>query len=768
MSAPDRSPQVERGLTLEGEMLPNRRYTLTCLIATMAFASAALLLTGRSWSSLAPLFLSTPPPQTLPAGAATVSLTGGFPSDTSLWLAPEPSIRSAVTSTLATCGLPQHFVVRGDRIYVANGPSGFLTITGQSSVTPRVSGALVTEGQGVAVALLRNVALLAAGSGGLQIIDIRDDQAPRLLARLPEVAPAIGIAQSGNIAYIASGKKGLHVVDLADPRHPRVLARIADLGPIHKVASDGELLVAALARNEGLAIFEISNPGRPRRLAVLPLPGRAVLALALREQTALVATTSKSANLLQSVDLAHPAQPRVASSLPLDGFPLGMAWTDERATVALGTNGMRSFELDAAQRLHPAEAIGAKVNTRFAVPQGDVLWVADGRGELLRIDPGPAVALTPRTILPALRPGTKPVVTSQLILSDDATGLVIYARGEQNAPPTLLSRLPVAGQIAHLLLVDQLLFLGIVADRTDNAGKLLIVDISSPAAPRIAAELPLAQTPLPVGVFDKTLVLGESLYLSTATTPPWWSKPSRLLFIDISSPENPSIHSIYPLETGVSGIALSGGQLALMQSDGRFQIIDATTAATPEVVATLQMPWLHAAAWHGVVSIVVKNRVAFVSSSLSGIEVIDLREPDQPRHLGRIDTPAPTVSMTLEGNLLFADILKQGLLVVDLKQPLEPQTLGLIPLPGMTRHLLAQGGRLWYVIRQAHGLWSMPLPQRLRSTIAESGSVITGSAPGAEDGPWRFWLVNEDERIDGAGVTWIGDVLQGGDSGQKR
>lgn len=752
-------------------MLPNRRHTLTCLIATLAFASAALLWTGRSWSSLTPLFLSAPPPQTLPAGVTTVALTGAFPSATSLWLAPEPSIRSAVTSTLATCGSPQHFAMRGDRIYVANGLSGLLTITGQSSVTPRVSGALVTEGQGVAVALLRDAALLAAGSGGLQIIDIRDDEDPRLLAKLPEVAPAVGIALSGDIAYVASGKKGLHVVDLADPRHPRVLAQIADLGTVHKVASDGELLIAALARNAGLAVFEISNPVKPRRLAVLPLPGHAVLALTLREQTALVATGSKRANLLQSVDLAQPTQPQLTAALPLEGFPVGMTWTGDRVTVALGTNGMRSFDVDADRRLHPARTISAKVNTRFAAPLGDAVWVADARGELLRINPESAITLTPRAILPAFRPRTKPVVTNQLILSDDPTGLVIYARGE-NAPPTLLSRLPLAGQIAHLLLVDQLLFLGIMTDVKDNAGKLLVVDISAPAAPRITAELPLAQTPLPVGVIDKTLVLGEALNLTTASSPPWWSKPSRLLFVDISTPENPSIRCNYPLETGVAGIALSGGQLTLMQTDGRFKVIDATDATTPKEVASLQMPWLQAAAWHGVVSIVVKNRIAFVSSSLSGIEVVDLREPDQPRHLGRIDTPGPVISMTLEGNLLLADVLKQGVMAIDLQRPLEPQILGLIPLPGMTRYLLPEGGRLWYVICQAHGLWSMPLPQHLRSTIAENGAVITGSVmPGLEDGPWRFWLVNEDERIDAAGVTWIGAKVarqEEGTVGQKR
>lgn len=731
---------------------------LTWLVAIIALAALTLLLTGPSWSSPAELFVTTSAPENLPPAPGTnITLNGGgFSPATSLWLIPERSLRSATTATLETYGYPQHFIRRDDHLYVANGNGGFFIVHDLQAPVPSISGVLESGGQGLEIVLRQNEAVMAAGNSGLQIIDIRDEVNPQLLSVLKSVAPALSVASVGEIAYVAAGKAGVQIVDLSDPRNPQRLGQISNLPEAYKVCGNKELLI--VATGAGGLIYDVSLPEQPRRLTQLPVAGGINTVMTQHGETLYWATKTLRESRLYSIDLSRPATPRVLTSAPLNGTPAGISSSDDQVAIALGSSGTQLFSLSGEDRLAPLQTIAAKIRTRFALALGRDLWVGDGSGKLLRLDQQGAAALTTPATLPDFSPWIPPLVTPHLFLLGDETGLSIYDRGEGRAP-ILLARLPIAGLVQQYLTADQRqLWLSIHNAAPLATGKLISVDISTLSAPRITAEIPLSNPPIIIGESGTTLVISTSAPDQPQIS--WHPLIKKdvsdfLHFIDISLPESPALFLTYPLADSSTGMYIADHSLVLMQQGGLFRVIDLTETRTPKELGSLQMPWLQGAAWSGPIKIVVKDKVAFIASPLGKIIAIDLQSPRQPKNLGVFSLNGPVNSLLITDHFLLAEVRKEGLVVIDLKNPLVPKLLGTIPLPGFMHRGTAQGESFWYVINDAKGLWSLPLPRRLQSSVVGTDQLIANLEQPPQPGAYCFWLTDQQNHIVVPGVTWI-------------
>jgi hypothetical protein len=732
-------------------MAKKHSFLLAGLITLSALSALALLLTAPSWSSSALLSVTTTAPENLPAAGNTLTLRGGgFSQTTQLWLVPERSLRSATTATLETYGNPHHFIRRDDHLYVANGVGGFFIVQGLQSSVPFISGTLDSGGQGVEVALHRDEALLAAGNSGLQIIDIRDDANPQLLAVLNSLAPALSVASSGKIAYVAAGKAGVAIVDLADPRHPRHLGKLTDLPAAYKLSCDEKILVIATA--SGGWIYDVSQPERPRRLAALPVPGGRNTVMVRQGETLYWATKSSQESRLYALDLSRPASPRLLSSVPLIGVPVGISGSEEQLAVALESSGTQLFALGDGPRLVGGTTINAKSRTHYALLLGNDLWIADSGGELLRLDAQGASALTAPPLLPTFSPRINPIVTPQLFFLGNKTGLSIYDRGDDSAP-ILLARLPITGLEQQYLSADQRqLWLSARNDTPATTGKLLCVDISLPHAPGITAEIPFSHPPLIIGEAGTTLVIStrtqdQPLPLNRA------DKLDALHLINTALPQSPVLLSTYPLAAVSTGVSMMDHFVVLMQPDGFFRVIDVNAAAGPQETGSLQMPWLQTADWSGHVNIVVKDGVAFVSSLSGRIVLIDLRDPRQPKNLGGFTLAGPVTALLISDHFLLAEVNKEGLVVIDVKNIRAPEILGTIPLPGHLHNIAVQGEMVWYSNNDGNGIWPLTLPRRLQSSVADDQLVASLAQP-PPPGAYRFWLTDAQKHLLVPGVSW--------------
>ncbi len=725
---------------------------LTALITLSALGALTLLVTAPSWSSPALFFVSSSAPENLPAAGYDLTLHGGgFSKESRLWLVPERSVRSATTATLETFGAPNHFVSRDDHLYVANGARGFIIVQGVHSPVPRISGNLESGGQGVEVALHRDTALLAAGANGLELIDIRDDNNPQLLSVLNALDPALSVANSGTIAYVARGRSGVEIVDIADPRQPRRLGALPDLPEAYKLTIGGDILVVSTA--QGGWLYDISQPARPRRLAALPVPGGHNTVMVRWEETLYWATKRAERGRLYALDISRPTAPRVLSSVPLSGTPLGISCNAEQLAVALATYGTQLFSLKTGSQLTASSSIAAKSHSNYAQILGSDLWIADSSGELLRLDKEKAKALTLPPILPGLTQRVNPIITPQLFSFGNSQGVSLFAPWNE-AAPVLLAQLPITGLRQQYLSADQQrLWLATRDNDSSATGKLLSVDISLPHAPRMSNQISFSQVPDIIGAYGTTLVL-------TTLTPdqPLIDRKigqlKSLLFIDNSQPESPMLVSTYHLGDSSNGISLTEHFVVLMQTGGLLRVIDISQADAPKEVGALQMPWLHTAAWTGRVNIVVKDDVAFISSSLGKIFVIDLHDHRQPKYLGDFTLAGPVRSLLLSNQLLLAEINKEGLLIIDLEDTQAPAILGTIPLSGRLNHLTVQGEKIWYTHDHSNGVYSLPLPRRLQNTSTDQDQIIARLAQSPPSGPYRLWLSDKRKHLLVPGISW--------------
>lgn len=733
-------------------MFRKKSLLITLLITFSSLGALTLLVTAPSWSSPALLFVSSTAPEDLPAAGEDLTLHGsGFSRESRLWLVPEHSIRSATTATLETFGFPYQFVRRDDHLYVANGARGFFIVQGVQSPVPRITGTLESGGQGVEVVLHRDTALLAAGKGGLQVIDIRDAANPQLLSALNALAPALSVANSATIVYVARGNSGVEIVDIADPRHPRRLGALPDLPVAYKLSVNGHILVVSTA--QGGWLYDISLPAHPRRLAALPVPGGRNTVMAQWAETLYWATKSAEGERLYALDISRPTVPRVLSSAPLSGTPYGISCNAEQLAVALGSYGIQLFSLQDGTPLAASSSIAAKGRSNYAQFLGNVLWVADSGGELLRLDKEKAKALTLPPLLPGLSQRINPVITPQLFSFGNSQGISLFDRWNETAP-ILLAQLPITGLTQQYLSADQqTLWLTTRDNDSSTTGKLLSVDISQSHAPRTTGQIAFPHPPVIIGEYGTTLVL----YASTPEQPRINHRAEQfksLYFIDISRPESPMLASTYLLGESSTGINLTENFVVLMQTDGLLRVIDISATGAPKEVGALQMPWLHTGAWTGRVHIVVKDDVAFISSSLGKIFLIDLHDHRRPEYLGNFTLAGPAISLLLSDHLLLVELNKEGLLVIDLKDSRAPEILGTIPLPGRLHRLTVQGEKIWYTHKESNGVYPLRLPQRLQNSETDSAQIIAHLAQSPPPGAYRLWLTDQGKHLLVPGVSW--------------
>jgi hypothetical protein len=173
----------------------------------------------------------------------------------------------------------------------------------------------------------------------------------------------------------------------------------------------------------------------------------------------------------------------------------------------------------------------------------------------------------------------------------------------------------------------------------------------------------------------------------------------------------------------------------------------------PQELGSLQMPWLHTADWSGRVNIVVKDKVAFISSHLGKIVLIDLHDPRQPKNLGVLPLAGPVISLLASDRFLLAEVKKEGLVVIDVENSRAPEILGTLPLPGLLHSMTVEGELIWYANSDSNGIWSLPMPRRLQSAVA-GDQLVASLAHQPSPGAYRFWLTDAQQHFLVPGVSW--------------
>jgi hypothetical protein len=211
--------------------------------------------------------------------------------------------------------------IMGDRAYLAANKSGLLIFDIVNPEAPIQIGGLSTDGRAWDVWVSEKHAFVADNSLGLIIVDVSTPSRPQQISSLTwgQESEAEVIDGRGEYVYIAAGKNGLIVVDVTDPSKPTSTFQYDPGTDSHGegVVVQGEYLYLtmndALSREQnGLHIFDIKEPSRPRLLSKFPLTdGVENISLS---GTKLVVSNTRSGVVL--FDVQDPSDPKIKGMYP--------------------------------------------------------------------------------------------------------------------------------------------------------------------------------------------------------------------------------------------------------------------------------------------------------------------------------------------------------------------------------------------------------------------------------------------------------------------
>jgi hypothetical protein len=233
-----------------------------------------------------------------------------------------------------------------------------------------------------------------------------------------------------------------------------------------------------------------------------------------------------------------------------------------------------------------------------------------------------------------------------------------YARGD-------VYDLQVVGNLAYLAL--------------GRAG-MMIVDVSSPAAPR------------PLGRVD---TVDEAHALSVAGNLAYVADRSGLQVIDVSDPAAPRrVGGLYTYGAAL-GVHVVGTLAYVANGYAGLQVVDVSKPATPVLRGAYDTSG-HA------FGVQVVGKLAYVADDSAGLQILDVSNPAAPRRLGGFDTSGNARGVKVVGDRAHVADFNDGLQVIDVGDPATPRRLGGFKTSGAAIGVQVVGSRA-YVARSNSG-----------------------------------------------------------------
>jgi hypothetical protein len=204
-----------------------------------------------------------------------------------------------------------------------------------------------------------------------------------------------------------------------------------------------------------------------------------------------------------------------------------------------------------------------------------------------------------------------------------------------------------------------------------------VVDVSSPAAPKLVGRVGVPGSPQSSGVAPDIAVAGQYVYVSGTT---------GLHIFDRSNPVAPVAVGTYaPKDVVLSDLDVAGHYVyisgSVPNSSAGIRIVDVGNPAAPIEVGSYTRP--------GVVMlrVVVRDTYAYIGSS-KGLRIVDVSNPAAPGEVSVTPLPGQTsltgYNLVVVGNYAYLAtewVLNPNLYVVDVSRPASPHVMDPIALP---------------------------------------------------------------------------------------
>ncbi len=499
---------------------------------------------------------------------------------------------------------------------------------------------------------------VADGTGGLQILNARDPEAMTHQRTYPIEGEARDVKVLGTSAFVICADGWLEVLDVSNPEAPRRLARGRVATEAARLAVSGDhVFVAAYA--EGLRIVEVSDPSAIQVVGEFK-EGGAVVDVAIQDGRAYVALRENGMAIL---DVSAPAEMLWLGSCDTKETVLGIAVVGQLAYVADGAGGLVVVDVgDPTDPVivgvsdTPGSAAAVKVS-------GNTAYVADWGSGLQVIDVTRPWRPTPLGSYDTPGDSTAVVVRAGTsFLADRAAG--VWAIG--------LGSIRTAEDGDYQVEV------------TNDAGgtKSDVASVAIAVEPWIAAQPRGATNVLGTPVVLQARVLG------TGPMAYQWTRDGTLL--DGATSPVLRLPLLGP-PLAMPGFDTAGTATAVAVSDDIAVVADETNGLVIlDVAGTVPRELSHSPTPDAASGVVVAGGRAYVACRNAGLEIVDIRDPNHPIHLGSFKTTGTALRLALVGERAYVADYHGGLEILDVSNPQDIKRLGRLAL-GLAFDVAVQG-----------------------------------------------------------------------------
>jgi hypothetical protein len=538
-------------------------------------------------------------------------------------------------------GAVQAVAIKEEYAYAGIGPRLVLLSIANPSEPPIRSPLLADIVQGVAVSPTTPYAYVAARSAGLQVMRVQEGAPPTLVPvsvyLLPEREQAMALAIDGNYVYLVtrvSTPEGevygrLHIVDAHDPQQLQLLARYQ---PAPAVVLEGVAVAGAYAYlaadDAGLRIVDVSNRQQPTQVGALAIAGYA-RGVAVDGHYAYLVTEYRMQGVLgwgggglHVVDITDRAHPTETGYCPIEDHEQGV----ERITEGVATSVV----------IHEPYA--------YVVAGEGGLWV------IAVTDPS-----NPEKVKHYMEESSAAVdlavLDTNVYLADGSNGLRVVDVGPEI--PASVGLYPTIGFFENLDVANGYAYLA------DGTNGFQVVNVADPTQPRL--QEPLREA----GWGELADVRAHGQYVFATDQIYGTEQPTGTLrVIDVSNPL--SLDAVGEVaRPGYARGVDAEGNLALVAGEGLWLVNVQTPAAASWITTctTGGQPY----------GVTVAGDYAYVAAEWGGLQVVRIKNPQEPETVGTNAWPAHNVAIS--GTLCYVAGGKY-LRVLDVADPRGPRQIG--------------------------------------------------------------------------------------------
>ena len=258
----------------------------------------------------------------------------------SMWILDASSQNPVVTGRVILETAAHDVAMDSSIAYLASS-EGLTVVNIDPQFPPRVIGRQSLPGRGQAIALGDHLAYLIRPEAGLWIVNVADPKQPRVVGSI-YLPYATDVAVGKGWAFVTSYETGLVVIDVTNPRSPRIASQSPFRGAYGVCLQPNDLL-HVVGENDSTAIYDVSQPAAPRRIAGLSLgPARDIVA---DERFAYLASLWGT----QVIDMQVPTSPVLVGTVG-QTVAWGLALDESRLFIAGGNLDVMSLQCDISSR----------------------------------------------------------------------------------------------------------------------------------------------------------------------------------------------------------------------------------------------------------------------------------------------------------------------------------------------------------------------------------------------------------------------------------